>query len=332
MAVTNAAIEVQGLRKNYGRTPALRGIDLRLEPGTVLGLIGPNGAGKTTTLRILLDLLRPSDGAVRVLGEDPRRGGPALRRRIGYLPGDLRLDGRTTGKRMLSFYRSVSGPVARGREDQLAERLGLDLSRPIGTLSKGNRQKLGLIQAFMHDPDLLILDEPTSGLDPLVQRTFLELVREARHEGAAVLLSSHVLSEIQHVADDVAVLAEGRIIATGDVAALRRGAARRIRAVFGGTDSDAVWDQVWQLPLRETALSDESDGVHLEALYDGDLDPFIKTISWLTTLELDIQEPDLEDAVLQLYSGSHAPAEGEAPLDLATLYGEAGRTEGEERA
>jgi ABC-2 type transport system ATP-binding protein len=313
-------MEVRDLRKSYGRRPALRGIDLRLDPGTVLGLIGPNGAGKTTTLRILLDVLRPSGGHVRVLGEDPRLGGPALRRRIGYLPGDLRLDGRTTGRRMLSFYRAVSGPVAPGREQRLAERLGLDLSRPIGALSKGNRQKLGLVQAFMHEPELLILDEPTSGLDPLVQRTFRDLVREARENGAAVLLSSHVLSEIQHVADDVAVLADGRIIATGDVASLRRGASRRIRAVLGGATPAQIHERIRPLALRAATLSDERDGVHVEGMYDGDLDPLVKMLSSLTTLELDIQEPDLEDAVLQLYSGSRAPKAGDAPLDLAALF------------
>ncbi|MER7797275.1 ABC transporter ATP-binding protein [Microbacterium sp. NPDC096154] len=320
--MTTPAIEVQDLRKSYGRTPALRGIDLRLEPGAVLGLIGPNGAGKTTTLRILLDILRPSAGVVRVLGEDPRRGGPALRRRIGYLPGDLRLDERVTGRALLSFYGRVSSPGGHRRAQRLADRLEIDLSRPVGTLSKGNRQKLGIIQAFMHEPELLVLDEPTSGLDPLVQRTFLDLVREARQDGRAVLLSSHVLSEIQQVADDVAVLADGRIIATGDVESLRRGAARRVRAVFGGTDSDGVWDQIWQLPLRETSLSDEPDGVHLEALYDGDLDAFIKTISWLETRELDIQEPDLEDAVLQLYSRPEVADPETGPLDLGALFGE----------
>ncbi|MEL5991144.1 ABC transporter ATP-binding protein [Microbacterium phosphatis] len=317
--MSTAAIEVADLQKHYGRHTALRGIDLHLAPGSVLGLVGPNGAGKTTTLRILLDLLRPSGGSVRVLGAEPRRGGPALRERIGYLPGDLRLDGRTTGRQLLSFYARVSRPVPRGRDEQLAERLGLDLSRPVRALSKGNRQKLGIVQAFMRDPDLLVLDEPTSGLDPLVQRTFLDLVREARHNGAAVLLSSHVMSEIQHVADDVAVLADGRIIATGDVAALRRRAARRVRAVFADADSEAVWDHLRHLPLRDTALADEPDGVRLDALYDGELDALVKTISGLTTAELDIQEPDLEDAILQLYKRPRDPATKRPPLDLASL-------------
>ena len=314
-----AAIEVKDLRKSYGRHLALRGIDLHLAPGSVLGLVGPNGAGKTTALRILLDILRPSGGTVRVLGVDPRRGGPALRRRIGYLPGELRLDGAPTGRALLAFYAQLSGEVAPRRAEQLADRLGLDLSRPVGTLSKGNRQKLGIIQAFQHHPDLLVLDEPTSGLDPLVQRTFLDLVREARHDGVAVLLSSHVMSEIQHVADEVSVLADGRILAHGDVASLRRGAARRIHAVFADTDSDAVWDQIWQLPLRDVALSDEPDGVHLEALYDGDLDAFVKTISWLKTSELGIDEPDLEDAILQLYKRPRDPDQDRPPLDLAKL-------------
>ncbi len=136
----------------------------------MFGLIGPNGAGKTTTLRMILDIIRPTSGAIRVLGEDPRRGGPALRRRIGFIPGELRLDDRTTGRRMLDFYTEVSGPVNPGTIDRLADRLDLDLSRPVRALSKGNKQKLGIVQAFMHEPPLLVLDEPTSGLDPLVQR------------------------------------------------------------------------------------------------------------------------------------------------------------------
>jgi len=317
--VTTAAIEVKDLRKSYGRHVALRGIDLHVAPGSVLGLVGPNGAGKTTTLRILLDLLRPSGGTVRVLGQDPRKGGPALRKRLGYLPGDLRLDGDPTGRAVLAFYARVSGDVAPHRAEQLADRLGLDLSRPVGALSKGNRQKLGLIQAFQHDPDLLVLDEPTSGLDPLVQRTFLELVREARHDGAAILLSSHVMSEIQHVADEVSVLADGRIIAQGDVPSLRRGAAQRISAVFAETDSDTVWDQIRRLPLREVVLADEPDGVHLDALYDGDLDALVKTISHLTTTELSIEEPDLEDAILQLYRTQRDPDRKTKPVDLVAL-------------
>src|SRR5690606_22669737 len=235
--MTDLAIDIAGLHKRYGAHVAVHRLDMQVRPGSVHGLIGPNGAGKTTTLRTLVDIIRPTSGRIRVLGEDPRSGGPRLRRRIGYVPGELRLDGRATGHRMLSFYSGVSGSVDRRYAGELGERLGVDLSRPVRDLSKGNKQKLGLIQAFMHRPELLILDEPTSGLDPLMQREFLALVREARDAGQTVLLSSHVLSEIQQAADDVSVLAEGRIVAAGDVSSLRLNSVRRVRAALAETDA-----------------------------------------------------------------------------------------------
>ncbi len=188
------AIHTRALHKRYGSHTALHGLDLTVQSGSVFGLIGPNGAGKTTTLRTLLDIIRPTSGDITVLGASPRAGGAALRRRIGYVPGELRLEGRVKGRALLRHLAEISGPVAPGTIEQLAERLGLDLARPVRTLSKGNKQKLGLVQAFMHRPDLLVLDEPTSGLDPLVQREFLAMVREARDAGQTVLLSSHMLS------------------------------------------------------------------------------------------------------------------------------------------
>ncbi|MFV0405253.1 MAG: ABC transporter ATP-binding protein, partial [Propioniciclava sp.] len=227
-----AVIEARGLQKKYGKHLAVDGIDLRVERASVFGLIGPNGAGKTTTLRMLVDIIRPTAGELKVLGSTPRRSGTGLRRRIGYLPGELKLAERIQGGTLLRHLAQISGPVEPGRIETLAERLGLDLSRPVRALSKGNRQKLGLIQAFMHRPELLILDEPTSGLDPLVQREFLAMVREAREAGQSVLLSSHILTEIQHTADDVAVLAGGKIIAHGDVSSLRLSSVTRLRAVL----------------------------------------------------------------------------------------------------
>lgn len=169
-----AAIEAEGLQKRFGRTFALADLSLSVKPGTVFGLIGPNGAGMTTALRTMLDIIRPIGGTVRVLGEDPRRAGPGLRRRIGNLPGRLRLEGQISGQRLVAFYAGVSGGEhppgdARRAISSLADRLGVDLSKPVRSLSKDNKQKIGLIQAFMHRPELLVLDEPTSGLDPLVQ-------------------------------------------------------------------------------------------------------------------------------------------------------------------
>jgi len=308
------AIELNALRKQYGRHTALHGLTLSVTPGTVFGLIGPNGAGKTTTLRMLVDIIRPTSGTARVLGTDPRTGGAALRRRIGYVPGELRMEGRATGRRLLDFYTSVSGPVSPGRIDHLAERLSCDLSRPVRTLSKGNKQKLGLIQAFMHEPPLLILDEPTSGLDPLMQREFLGLVHEARQNGQTVLLSSHVLSEIQQAADEVAVLSQGRIVAAGAVDELRLGAVRRIRAVLTDADPNAVRGVL--APLSTSTPPEvraQDDRVIVHATLEGEIDPLVKALARFHVAELLIEEPDLEESVLRLY--------GSASTDTPTAMG-----------
>ena len=301
------AIELNDLRKQYGRRTALHGLTLTVTQGTVFGLIGPNGAGKTTTLRMLVDIIRPTSGTARVLGTDPRTGGAALRRRIGYVPGELRMEGRATGRRLLDFYASVSGPVRQGRIEQLAERLSCDLSRPVRTLSKGNKQKLGLIQAFMHEPPLLILDEPTSGLDPLMQREFLGLVQEARHNGQTVLLSSHVLSEIQQAADDVAVLSQGRMVTAGAVDELRLGAVRRIRAVMTDADPDAVRGALTPLsPAAPPEVRAQDDRVIVHATIEGEIDPLVKALARFHVAELLIEEPDLEESVLRLYGAASA--------------------------
>ncbi len=200
------AIRTRALVKDYGSVRALRGVDLEVEPGEVFGFLGPNGAGKSTTIRILLDPLRPTAGDVEVLGSPPVEGGAALRSRIGYLPGELNLAGRIDAGTMLRQLARLRGGRGADRIGPLAERFGLDLDRPIRGLSKGNKQKVGVVQAFMHEPELLVLDEPSSGLDPLLQREFLDLVLEARDRGATVFLSSHVLSEIEDVAGRVAII------------------------------------------------------------------------------------------------------------------------------
>lgn len=305
------AIELTHLQKNYGRHTAVESLDLSIHPGSVFGLIGPNGAGKTTTLRMILDVIRPTSGSVRVLGEDPRTAGPRLRRRVGFIPGELRLDGRMTGRRMLDFYAEVSGPVPADAIDRLASRLGLDLTRQVRTLSKGNKQKLGIVQAFMHEPELLVLDEPTSGLDPLVQREFLQLVREARERGQTVLLSSHVLSEIQQTADAVAVLSAGRIVAEGDVASLRLGAIRRVRAGLSGVDEETLRREVAALPrLADVEIAASGDAVRLSATVEGDIDPFVKAIARHRIVDLAVEEPDLEESVLRLYGDPSTSTKG----------------------
>ena len=302
--MTAAAIEARALTKRYGRTTALASIDLDVAPGSVFGVIGPNGAGKTTTMRLLLDIIRPTAGEIRVLGESPRSGGRELRRRIGFLPGELRLEGRITGRALLDYYAQISGPVAPAAISGLADRLGLDLSRPVRTLSKGNKQKLGLVQAFMHRPPLLVLDEPTSGLDPLVQQEFLALVKEASGNGQTVFLSSHVLSEIQQAADAVAILRAGTVVSVSSVDALRLTAVRRVRGRLAGAQTLAIEELLRGIPhvsdLRVT--NGEEPGVSaISATVEGDIDPLIKAIARLTVLDLAVEEPDLEESVPRMY-------------------------------
>lgn len=300
------AIEVGGLAKSYGKREVLHGLDFEVPRGQVFGVIGPNGAGKTTVMRCLLDIIRPSAGRVRVLGAEPRHAGPDIRRRIGYLPGELILEGRTTGRRLLQHFEHISGPVAPGRVDELADRLGIDLDRQTRRLSKGNKQKLGIVQAFMHDPELLILDEPTSGLDPLMQQEFLRLVREARDAGQTVFLSSHVISEIQQAADAVAILREGRIATISTVAALREGAVSRLR-VQTHLSPDCVGQLLGALPgignLRVETVHDAggSPVCQASATWSGKAAELVDVLPRLQPVDLALEEPDLEEAVLALY-------------------------------
>jgi len=303
------AIEARGLTKRYGAATALDGLDLSVGEGAVFGMIGPNGAGKTTTMRLLLDLIRPTSGSVSVLGSDPRNGGPELRKRIGYLPGELRLEGRVTGRALLSHYARISGAVPDNAIQDLADRLGLDLDRQVRTLSKGNKQKLGLVQAFMHTPPLLVLDEPTSGLDPLVQQEFLTMVGEARAAGKTVFLSSHVLSEIQQAADAVAILREGRIVTVSSVDALRQTAVRQVRAGFAGVSATDLEEALRRIPnLTDLVATDGEAVTEVTGTVTGDIDLFVKTVARFSVADLAIEEPDLEESVLRLYRAEASDA------------------------
>lgn len=307
----SAVIETHNLAKRYGQHVAVTDITMRVARGSVFGLIGPNGAGKTTVLRMLVDIIRPTAGSLTVLGQDPRTAGAALRRKIGYLPGELNLTDRVSGRTFLNHLAQVSGHVATGAIDTLAERLGLDMSRPVRELSKGNKQKLGLIQAFMHQPELLILDEPTSGLDPLVQREFLAMVREASTAGQTVVLSSHILTEIQHAADDVAVLADGRLVAHGDVASLRLTSVARLSAVITDSTEQALRARLGNLPVLDD-LEIEPIGTttiqRLTATVRGDMDAVVKALADFTIRDLTVEEPDLEESILELYARTEPDA------------------------
>ncbi len=291
--MSGPAIEVAALHKRFGGHAALRGIDLDVRAGEVFGLIGPNGAGKTTLIRILLDLIRPSGGDVRVLGGDPRRDGVALRRRIGHLPGDLALYDRLTPRAHLVFLARLRG-LPRLCFAPLAQRLQLELDRPIRTLSKGNRQKVGLVQAFMHEPELLILDEPTSGLDPIIQHEFTLMLGEARGRGATVFLSSHVLSEVERVADRVGLVRDGRLVVVDDVGHLKSRVARRLDLYFAQPPPAEAFAGLTGVRSVEQA------GEHVTLALEGSADAALKRAARYEVITLASREPDLEDIFLEL--------------------------------
>lgn len=288
------AITTDQLTKYYGRTMALDGLDLEVPTGEVFAFLGPNGSGKTTTIRLLLDLLRPTSGRAEVLGVDPRRA-PDLRRRLGYLPGDLLVDGRQTGRTLIEHLAAVRGGVARSAYEELSERLSLDLDRAIRTLSKGNRQKVGLVQAFMHQPELIILDEPTSGLDPLMQREVNAFIREASDRGQTVFMSSHVLSEVQAVADQVGIIREGRMVAVEDVDDVRRRATRTVEVIF---DEPVTADDFRGL----TAVRDlHVEDARLTCQLVGRADEFVKAVARHPVVSVLAEEPDLDDLFFDYY-------------------------------
>jgi len=290
-----AAIETRGLTKYYGRDRGIEGVDLEVHPGEVFGFLGPNGAGKTTTIRLLLDLIRPSSGSIRVLGLDPRAEGVSLRRRVGYLPGDLALYGKRTPREFLRYFGRLRGDEQPDAVDALAERFSLHLDRPIGKLSKGNRQKVGLVQAFVHDPEVLFLDEPTAGLDPLMQQEFEALVREAALRGACVFLSSHALAEVQAVADRAGIIRDGRLVAIDDVRDLRAKALLEIEIRFaapvGATEFAGL------AGVRDVSVN----GAVMRCRVEGRADPLIKALARHEVESISGGELDLEDIFLAHY-------------------------------
>ncbi len=291
------AIVTRGLTKSYGDTLALDNLDLEVRSGEVFGFLGPNGAGKTTTIRLLLDVLRPDSGSASVLGRDPQTEGVEMRRRVGYLPGDFATDGRQSPREFLTYLGNLRGGVSTDRVESLAERFELDLDSKIGSLSKGNRQKVGLVQAFMHSPELLILDEPTSGLDPIMAREFLEMVAEAKDAGQTVFMSSHILSEVQHGADRAGIIRKGRLIAVDDVDELRARSMRHVQIVF---DSDVA---VGEFAGLDSVGDVSVDGNVMRCRLIGEADQLIKTVARHRVLDFISEEPDLEEMFFHYYTG-----------------------------
>jgi ABC-2 type transport system ATP-binding protein len=291
----SAAIELDRLTKRYGRARGIEDVTLAVRAGEVFGFLGPNGAGKTTTIRTLLDLLHPTAGSARVFGLDSRRDAGAIHARLGNLPGDFAYDPRLTGRELLVYLAGLRGMRGLGRGEALAARFEADLDRPLGELSRGNRQKVGLVQATFHDPELLVLDEPTSGLDPLMQEEFLAFVAEERARGRTVFLSSHELDEVERACDRVGIIREGRLVAVEEVAAITARAYRHVTLRFAEPVDPGEF-----LRLPGVSGLERSDG-RISFRAEGDLDAVVKAASRHTVTDIELSRPTLEEVFLTYY-------------------------------
>jgi ABC-2 type transport system ATP-binding protein len=291
------AVEIRGLSKSFGRTKALDGLDLVVAPGDVTGFLGPNGAGKSTTIRVLIGLLKADDGAARLLGGDPWRDAVALHRRIAYVPGDVTLWPNLTGLQAIDFLARLRGNgVDTRRRDQLIERFALDPHKKARTYSKGNRQKVAIVAAFSTNAELYILDEPTSGLDPLMEKAFQTCVEEVAGHGAAVLLSSHILAEVEKLCDNVTIIRAGRAVRSGTLDELRH-LMRTTVTVRTRTDGRTL--------QRTQFVHDFSihDGHYTFSVDRHDLDRAMALLTDLGIIDLTVTPASLEDMFLREYRG-----------------------------
>ena len=293
--MSGMAIMTEGLSKYYGRHRGIERIDLNVPEGEIFGFIGPNGSGKTTTIRTLLNLIFPTGGRAEIFGRDVVRHGTEIRRSIGYVPAEVKYYPGMRVKELLAYSAALNGIAGLGRAHAIAERLALDTGRRIDELSSGNAKKVALVQSMLHSPRLLILDEPTNGLDPLVQNRFSELLREENARGVTVFFSSHILGEVQRLCRRVAIIKEGRILTSEDVATLRQ---KRLRKVsFTSVRPPAPTD----FPSgKARELIREGDSVRF--LYAGDSNTLVRELSSFDIHQLRIEEPSLEEVFMHYYS------------------------------
>ena len=293
------AVEIRGLSKSFGHTKALDGLDLTVAPGSITGFLGPNGSGKSTTIRVLLGLLRADSGSVSLLGGDPWRDAVALHRRIAYVPGDVTLWPNLTGLQAIDFLARLrgDGSVDTRRRDQLIERFELDPHKKARTYSKGNRQKVAIVAAFSCNSELYILDEPTSGLDPLMEKAFQQCVQEVTGRGAAVLLSSHILAEVEKLCDTVTIIRAGRTVRSGTLAELRH-LMRTTVKVRTRTDAQSL--------QRARFVHDFSvaDGHYAFSVDRNDLDHAMAELTDYGIIDLSVSPASLEDMFLREYQGA----------------------------
>jgi ABC-2 type transport system ATP-binding protein len=291
----DAVVVTENLTKSYGASRGIVGVSITIEAGEVFGFLGPNGAGKTTTIRTLLDFIRPTSGRATVLGLDPRASSVEIHRHVGYLPGEFAPYEHMTGREYLGYFAALRGGVDQVLVDGLAERLQSDLSVKVASLSHGNKQKLGLIQAFMHRPALLVLDEPTQGLDPIVQQQFHALALEARAAGQTVFLSSHDLPEVERVCDRVGIIRDGRLITVEDIGSLKSRAVRTLEIHFASPVPADAFTGLWG--VRDV----EVHGDVVRCSVAGAMDAVVKAAARFEVVDLSSHEPSLEDIFLTFY-------------------------------
>jgi ABC-2 type transport system ATP-binding protein len=299
-----AVIETERLTKSYGTHRGIVDVDLAVQQGEIYGFLGPNGAGKTTTIRLLVDLIRPTSGRAFVFGIETTVDPVAIHRRIGYLPGEFALFDRLTGGQTIDYFANLRGGVDRAYQRDIVERLDLDPSRRYREYSKGNKQKVGLVVALQHRPDLLILDEPTSGLDPLVQQSFFELLRATVAEGRTAFLSSHILGEVEKTCDRVAIVRDGRIVAVDRVEALRDLAHHQVELTFRAPVAPSGFAD---LPGVSDVVA-TPDGLRMRVT--GSIAPVVEAAAGRGLIDFEIREPGLEETFLAHYGREAAEANG----------------------
>jgi len=297
-------VETQGLTKRYGSSRGIEDVTFEINEGEVFGFLGPNGAGKTTTIRTLMGLLRPTAGSAHIGGLDCWEQSTDVKRLVGYLPGELSLDPNLTGGQILEYFGNLRGGVDQTYLKQLIARMGLDPTRKFRQYSSGNKRKIGIVQAFMHRPRLLILDEPTNGLDPLNQQEFDRMVNEVREEGRTVFLSSHILTEVEQTCTRVAIIREGRLVRVGGVTELKGLKRHEVTITFANAAPAEAFkslegvEQVDALP----------DGHTLRLAVSGGLDSVVKAAAQYQVVTLTSQEPSLEEIFLRYYEGDGTAA------------------------
>jgi ABC-2 type transport system ATP-binding protein len=297
--MAEAAIDIQKLSKRYGRSKvyALRDLTLHVQPGEIYGFLGPNGAGKSTTIRTLMNFIQPTHGRATILGKDIVKDSVDIKRSVGYLSSDMAMYPKMTGGQFLTYMSELQTGGNATYQHELVKRLKADSHKRLGDLSRGNRQKFAIVQAFMHQPDILILDEPSSGLDPLMQETFYELLREAKDRGAAVFMSSHILSEVQKVCDRVGIIRDGQLIAERDIAEMIQEAAHTFEVSF--KDAPPLAELKHVKGVSVTAHTDHEATIQVH----GDLPPLLAVLAKHDVVQLEVRQLDLEELFMHYYSG-----------------------------